>query len=403
MKKITEADQACQTLASLDVCLNKEWISVGEAYGRVAAERVMAELAVPSFRKSAYDGYALRRKDIEGATPKQPVRLQVTETIPAGSVAKVPVTEQTAARIMTGAMIPEGADTVVKHEDTRFTEEEAWFFCPANASNIVETGEDVSSGECLIEPGKVLSGADMALLAGQGKAKVCVYKKPKVALLSTGSELLAQGWEPEMGKIYNTNPYLLSGYLEKYGMIPVNCGITADDPKGLADRIRELSEGFDMVLTTGGVSAGDFDYVGQVMEMIGARVLFHRLPFKPGGAMLAAVKDGKVILGLSGNPGAAAVGMLRIGLPYMKKLCGRFDIGWTEAVAELAEGFPKPSKGMRLLRGRARIKEGRLLLELTENQRNGAVMSMMDCNLLGEIPPGSPPLPPGAKIKVYFV
>lgn len=403
MEKIKTVVQACQALADLDVHPKNEYVPVGEAYGRVAAERVTAKLAVPSFPKSAYDGYALRREDIKDASLEHPVTLRVTETIPAGSVAKYPITAQTAARIMTGAMLPKGADVVIKHEDTRFSEKEVCFFQPATASNIVEVGEDVAEGECLIEPGKVLAGADMALLAGQGRKQVCVYQKPRIALLSTGSELLAQGQEMEAGKIYNTNPYLLKGYLEKYGMLPIDCGIAKDDPGRLAARICEALTQSDMVLTTGGVSAGDFDYVRQVMEHIGARVLFHRLPFKPGGAMLAAEKEGKVILGLSGNPGAAAVGMLRVGLPYMKKLCGRFKIEWDEAEAELTEAFPKSSKGTRLLRGQARIEAGRLLFDLTENQRNGAVMSMMDCNLLGEIPPGSGPLPAGAKIKVYFV
>ena len=403
MRKMMTVQKACQALADLDVRLETECIPVEDAYGRVLAEKIMANIAVPSFRRSAYDGYALRSADIADASPAHPVTLKVTEVIPAGSVGRYPVTAGTAARVMTGAKVPEGADTVVKHEDTQFTEEEVRFFQPVKAGNIVEIGEDVKQGACLIEPGKVIMAADAAVMAGQGRERVFVCRKPEIAIISTGSELLKQGQELTEGKIYNTNVHLLGGYLKKYGMIPKDCGIVEDDIRTLADRIQEALHTSDMVLTTGGVSAGDFDYIPKVMEEIGARLLFHKLPFKPGGAMLAAVKDGKVILGLSGNPGAAAVGMLRVGLPYMKKLCGQRDISLAETEAVLAEAFPKPSRGMRLLRGRAQIVGGELVFHLLDHQENGAVSSMLDCDLLGEIPAKSEALPAGTRLRVFFV
>lgn len=158
-----------------------------------------------------------------------------------------------------------------------------------------------------------------------------------------------------------------------------------------------------MVITTGGVSAGDFDYILQTMERLGARILFHRLPFKPGGAMLAAEKEGKVILGLSGNPGAAAVGLLRIGLPYLKKLCGCKDSMFARAKAVLEEPYAGSGRQTRILRGKAHIKDGRLVFGLIENQRNGAVSSMLDCDLLGEVRQGTANLPAGAEIGVYFI
>ena len=189
----------------------------------------------------------------------------------------------------------------------------------------------------------------------------------------------------------------------KQGACPDQAGESdhCGDAAVMADRITEALKGSDMVLTTGGVSAGDFDHIPKVMEEIGARLLFHRLPFKPGGAMFVAVKDGKVILGLSGNPEAAAIGLLRVGLPYMKKLCGRTDIAFLEAEAVLAEAFPKPSKGARLLRGQAQILDGKLVFHLMDNQKNGAVSSMLDCNLLGEIPAGSAGISAGTKLRVF--
>ena len=395
--------EACRALMNLEVSLKTEQIRIEDAYDRVLAEKIMADIAVPSFRRSAYDGYALRSADIADASPTHPVTLKVTEVIPAGSVGRYPVTAGTAARIMTGAKVPAGADAVVKHEDTQFTEGEVRLSRPVHAGNIVEIGEDVKQGACLIEPGKVVTAADAAVMAGQGREYVCVYRKPEVAILSTGSELLEQGQRLKEGKVYNTNRYLLGGYLKKYGMVPRNCGIVEDDIRTLADRITEALQVSDMVLTTGGVSAGDFDHIPKALEEIGAGLLFHKLPFKPGGAMLAAVKDGKIILGLSGNPGAAAVGLLRVGLPYMKKLCGRKDIPLVESEAVLAEAFPKPSRGIRILRGRAEIIDGELVFHLLEHQENGAVSSMMDCDLLGEIPAGSEALPAGTRLRVFFV
>ncbi len=400
MERINEARQA---LLEVSVNLKREKIPVEKAYGRVLAERIMAEMAVPPFRRSAYDGYAIRSEDIREASRKNPVTLKVTERIPAGSIGKHPVTKGTAARIMTGAKVPEGADIVVKHEDTCFTDTEVRFFMSAPGGNIAEPGEDVKQGICLMEPGKVIGAADAAVIAGQGMGQVRVFRKPVVGIVSTGSELVRRGKHLPEGMVYDTNPMLLAGYMQSHGMIPREWEIVPDDMEMLSDSILRALAAHDMVITTGGVSAGDFDYVPKAMERIGAIVLFHGLPFKPGGAMLAAVKDGKVILGLSGNPGAAAVGMLYVGLPYMKKLCGRSSIHLTKAQAVLSEPFGKSSRGIRILRGSARIQEGRLMFDQMENQRNGAVWSMMGCSLLGEVPAGNAGLLAGETINVYFI
>ncbi len=400
MERINEARQA---LLDVSVNLKTEEIPVEEAYGRVAAEHVIAGTAVPAFRRSAYDGYAIRSQDIREASRENPVTLKVTERIPAGSIGKHPVTEGTAARIMTGAKVPVGADTVVKHEDTWFTDTQVRFFMPASGGNVVEPGEDVEQGICLMEPGKVIGAADAAVMAGQGMSRVRVFRKPEVGIISTGSELVRRGKQLPEGMVYDTNPLLLAGYMRSYGMMPREWGIVPDETKMLADSIGRALAVHDMVITTGGVSAGDFDYVPKAVERIGARILFHGLPFKPGGAMLAAVKDGKVILGLSGNPGAAAVGMLYVGLPYMKKLCGRSSVYLTKAQAVLSEPFGKSSRGIRILRGSARIQEGRLMFDQMKNQRNGAVWSVMDCSLLGEVPAGNAGLLAGETIDVYFL
>ena len=401
-----------QTLKEASDCLldlvvpgsqETEHILLKDAFERVLAEDIVADIPVPSFARSAYDGYALRQADIADAAPEHPVTLKVTEVIPAGSVPVSQITEGKAARIMTGAPVPEGADTIIMHEHTTYTDKTVTLTSDAAPGNIIPPGEDVAKGALLVPKGKILGASDLALIAGQGIAEISVYKKISVGLISTGSELLNTGSPLEYGKIYNTNPYLLGGYIQKQHMTANFLGIIRDDLDSLCRAVLEALETNDIVITTGGVSAGDFDYMPEVIRRIGGELLFHRLKFKPGGAMLGAFKDGKVILGLSGNPGAAATGLLCVGLPFMRKLSGRSDITFAQTTAYLGADFKKPSPVTRILKGYSEFRDGMLYFIPLGNQHNGSVSSMSDCNLLAIIPAGSNPLEAGSKIEVYIL
>ena len=214
--------------------------------------------------------------------------------------------------------------------------------------------------------------------------------------MNTGSPL-------EYGKIYNTNPYLLGGYIQKHHMTANYLNTVSDDLDSLCRAVLEALKTNDIVITTGGVSAGDFDYMPEVIRRIGGDLLFHRLKFKPGGAMLGAFKDGKVILGLSGNPGAAATGLLCVGFPFMRKLSGRSDITFSQATAYLGVDFKKSSPVTRILKGHSDFKNGMLYFTPLSNQHNGSVSSMSDCDLLAIIPAGSKPLAAGDKLEVYIL
>lgn len=380
-----------------------EHVLLQDAFERILAEDITAAIPVPSFAKSAYDGYALRKADTAGASPDQPVTLEVTEVIPAGSVPAYPITEGKAARIMTGAPVPEGADAVIMHERTVFTDTTVTLTAPVVCSNIVPIGEDVEKGTLLVPKGKILTASDLALIAGQGIAEIPVYKKLSIGLISTGSELLNTGSPLEFGKIYNTNPYLLGGYIEKHHMTANYLDIVSDDLDSLCGAVLDALKTNDIVITTGGVSAGDFDYMPEVIRRIGGDILFHRLKFKPGGAMLGALKDGKVILGLSGNPGAAATGLLCVGFPFMRKLSGRSDITFSQTTAYLGADFKKSSPVTRILKGHSDFRDGMLYFIPLGNQYNGSVSSMSDCDLLAVIPAGSEPLVAGDKLEVYIL
>ncbi len=380
-----------------------EHILLQDAFERILAEDITAGIPVPSFAKSAYDGYALRQADTAAASPEHPVTLDVTEVIPAGSVPTCPITEGKAARIMTGAPVPEGADAIIMHERTSFTENTVTLTAPVTSANIIPPGEDVAAGTLLVPKGKILTASDLALIAGQGIAEIRVYKKLSIGLISTGSELLNTGSPLEYGKIYNTNPYLLGGYIQKHHMTANYLNTVSDDLDSLCRAVLEALKTNDIVITTGGVSAGDFDYMPEVIRRIGGDLLFHRLKFKPGGAMLGAFKDGKVILGLSGNPGAAATGLLCVGFPFMRKLSGRSDITFSQTTAYLGVDFKKSSPVTRILKGHSDFKNGMLYFTPLSNQHNGSVSSMSDCDLLAIIPAGSKPLAAGDKLEVYIL
>lgn len=380
-----------------------EYTELDDACGRVCAEEIAAAMPVPPFARSAYDGYALRTRDTASATAETPVTLRVTELLAAGAVPAGPLLPGTAVRIMTGAAVPEGADAVVMHEKTVFTDRTVTLTAPVPPGNIVPPGEDVEAGTLLCKKGAVLSASEAALLAGQGRSRVLVFRKPCIGLISTGSELLSQEEPLQYGKIYNTNPYLIGGCLRRYGMKTERLGIVPDDAEALSKALLAGMEGHDLLITTGGVSAGDFDLMPDVIRRIGGTVLFHKLRFKPGGAMLAAEKDGKLILCLSGNPGAAATALLCAGLPCLKKLCGRSDFAWKEEKALLLEPFRKSGPVDRIVKGSASVRDGRLCFTPLANQRNGSVSSMEDCALLTVIPAGSEPLPAGSEIPVYIL
>lgn len=221
-----------------------------------------------------------------------------------------------AVKILTGAPIPQGADAVVKYEDTSFTDKEVCFFSPiASGSNIVKAGEDVKTGEVVMEEGGHLSPASVGLLAGLGYGEVEVFKKPRVRIISTGDELLPVSEELKPGKIRNSSAYMLQGFLRQWGITADIYGIVRDDEDAIKDALTACLADADCVITTGGASVGDYDLALSSMEGIGAEVLFWQVRMKPGMATLAAVKDGRLLLGLSGNPSAAAAALFLLGLP----------------------------------------------------------------------------------------
>ncbi len=379
-----------------------EEITLEEADGRILASDIVSDDNVPPFRRSPYDGYAIHAQDTAGASKEAPVHLSITEEIPAGSTAVRPVNEGEAVKIMTGAPVPDGLDAIIKFEDTSFTKEYVDIFSPVKTnSNIVPVGEDIEKGDLLLKKGEKLTPALVGILAGLGRSIISVYKKPAVSVLSTGDELVAVDEKISPGKIRNSSSYAIYSYLKEWNVKAKMLGIERDDAEKISNKIKDALSDSDLLITTGGVSVGDYDLLKEALNLIGADILFWKTNFKPGMAVIAAVYQEKVILALSGNPTAALICLFLFGQPLIRKMSGYQNYHTGEILVKLTEAFPKKSRTCRMLPGVLKIQDGEAWLGYTKKQGNGMLTPMQNCEIIGEIEAGSPPLERGTQIKAY--
>lgn len=373
------------------------------AAGRVLAEDIYAVGDVPPFDRSPYDGYAFRAADTAGADG-QSVTLRILEEVPAGGMWSREVAPGTATKILTGAPIPPGADAVTKYEDTVFTKETVTIsqvFFPGD--NVIPKGEDVKAGMLLAPAGTVIDSALLGTLAAQGITEPLVYGAPRVGIITTGSELAEPGETLTGGKIINTNRYTLLAAIRHAGCQPVSIGTPGDDPAAIAADMEKALSCCDMVITTGGVSVGDYDFTPDAMTRAGAELLIRTLFLKPGGASAYAIRDGKLLCGLSGNPASALTNFYAVILPLLRKLRGLSEQHLTEMPVILAENFGKKSPKTRLIRGTLDLSDGTAKMHVSKGQGNGVLHSLMGCDVLAEIPAGSPRLPAGTRLSAYLI
>ena len=379
-----------------------ETVSLDESRGRVLAEDRKARFPIPDFPKSPYDGYAFRAADTAGASREHPVTLAIVEEIPAGSFPTKSVTAETAAKILTGAPIPEGADAVIPFEKTEFTEGTVTLFAPMRAGdNLIRIGEDVDANTVLARCGDRIDAGTAASLACQGIAEVRVYRRPLVGVISTGSELREPGEDRAPGQIYNSNRYSIQFALEEAGCRTKYLGLAGDVTETIAEQMEQALKECDAVVLTGGVSVGDYDLTPDAMERIGASILARGCAIKPGMACAFAEKDGKLICGLSGNPASSMTSFYACVLPAVLRLCGRNNPVPAEIDLTLTNGFPKPSRMTRLLRGKLDAATG--FFYPADRQGNVAISSLIGCNAMAVIPAGSGPIPTGTRVKGFLI
>ena len=380
-----------------------ESLPLEDACGRIAAQDLCARMDQPPFDRSPLDGYALHSKDIAGASRETPVTLPVVMKLYAGDAPAAVLPAGCAARIMTGAPLPEGADCVLMQEQTDSGEDTVRLYAAVKANqNVVFRGEDIAAGAVIAAAGTTLTPAHVGVLAGQGYTQVPVYRPLTVGVLATGSELLAPGesWAP--GKIYDANGSQNAARLRQLGF-NVRRQHCSDDPETIAYRIRELLRDCDAVITSGGVSVGQKDYLPVVLEQLNADLFITGVAQKPGSPMLAATLGNRLVFCLSGNPFAAAATLEQYAIPALLRAAGRReeDCVPLRCRSVLTTGFSKSSKGSRYLRGT--LRGGRVTLPGEGNAEvhsSGSLSAMMGCNCLVELPAGTGPVGPGTEVEV---
>lgn len=404
MKRNISLEEARGLLLEHCLPIESEYVEIHDSLGRVLSEDIQAQENIPPFARSPYDGYAFRAEDTSGATKDNPVTLEVIEEVPAGYAPQAKIVTGKAVKILTGAPIPEGADAVTKYEETDIDGDLVSIFSSFRpGENVVPAGEDVARDEIIALKGAVVSPPLIGLMASLGIAKIAVYKRPKIAIISTGDELLDINEPLRPGKIRNSNSHTLAAYCREMGAEPLILGTTRDKVEEVGSMIECGLEQADMVITTGGVSVGDYDVVRDAVAYIGAKTLYWKIEIKPGSPNLAAVKDGKVILGLSGNPAAALVIFHLLGTQFIRKLAGRSDYQPTKIEVILKKDFRKASPRRRFLRGKLIIENGAAFMEITGVQGNGVLRSLIGCDVLAEIPEGSGPQKAGTKLAAFLL
>lgn len=384
--------------------LGAENINVQSALGRVLAEDIHAPVSLPPFNRSPLDGYAVRAEDIACATPDRPVKLKIDQEIPPGSSAQKELGRNQAAAITTGSPLPPGADVVIKLEDVKKIDDLIEVGAPLPAySNYCFAGEDVRQGELVLSSGNVIGPTSIGILAGLGLSAVPVYRAPKVAVIGNGNELADVHEQLKPGQIFDTNSYVIASYVRQVGASPVQAGTVSDNVEVIASKIAAQLENVNLVITTGGVSVGNRDLVKEALFSIGAKILFHRIAMRPGTPALGAVKNGKLIICLSGNQAAAFVTFHLLALPVLANLMGITKRQLTGTTAVLHNDYPKASKQRNFLRGHAYFNNGTLKVRITGKQNPGMFQSTLYCNALIDVPAGTAVLKAGNQVSVLLL
>ena len=382
--------------------LGLEKVSILAALGRVTGEDVVAGRAVPPKDNSAMDGYALRSEDIRGASSGNPVRLDVVAEIPAGVAPTKAIGPGQAARIMTGASVPEGADAVVRMEDTRAEEARvAVFVEAAQGKNIRCAGSDVRRGERVIPRGEIIRPAEVGMLAAVGSSFILVHQRPRVAVVATGDELADIDETPSEGKIVNSNSYALAALVRECGAIPLQIGIARDSREDLNAKFRAAQRA-DLIISAGGVSTGDYDLVKAIMQEAGNRMHFWQVAMKPGRPLAFGALGSVPIVGLPGNPGSSMICFEQFIRPAIRKMLGHGNLFRTAVRARLGEPIRK-KEGFRdfIWAMITRDKDGYSVM--TAGQGLGILTSTVRANGLIVLPEEITAVGPGEMVTVQLL
>ena len=383
--------------------LAAEPVPLTGSLGRTLAQDIRARAPIPPFAKATMDGYAVKAGDTRPGTNGQSVELAVIDDLPAGRVSRKALGSGQAVRIMTGAPLPKGADAVVMVEDTEKAGTQVKIFrAVAPGDNIGQAGEDLEKGDLILEKGGLIGPAEVGMLAALGLASVRVVRRPKLAVIATGDEIVEPGEKAGPGCIWNSNGYSLLSLALEAGTVASYLGIARDKTSQLRVKIRKAKDA-DILVVSGGVSVGDYDLVKEELRGLGVRPVFWQVRIKPGKPTFFGVRGKQLVFGLPGNPTSAMVMFHLFVRPAIDLMLGRKRPGLRSAKAILEEEIAVRPGRTQFLRG-GLVGEGPLLrVEPFPDQRSGVLRSMVRSRVLIVVPANSSRIEKGREVEILFL
>lgn len=408
IRKPISIGEAVKKVSAQQITGVTEFVPIAESYGRFLSEDLIATCNVPHFDRAPYDGFAVRSEDTKAASLSNPVEFAVIDHIGAGMVSSKDVNEGEAVRIMTGAMMPEGTDAVVMFEQAITSEKNGKSYISIKHSfkkgeNVSFCGEDARKGEVLVKKGTLINPGIQAMLAAFGYAKVPAGKKPVIGMFATGTELLEVADVLVPGKIRNSNSHMILAQIERAGGKGVYLGKLPDEFDTCYEAIKQALNKVDLLITTGGVSVGDFDYLPGIYEKLGAEVLFNKVAMRPGSVTTVARYDGKLLYGLSGNPSACYVGFELFARPIIRKILFSNNPHLRKETAILDTDFPKANPFTRFVRSTVTVKNGRLEVSPSGLDKSNIIKSLSKANSLMILPGGTRGYRAGIAVEVLLL
>lgn len=411
MAELIPVEDALRKILSAFEPNPEEFCALEDSYGRVISQGILATTDLPPFTNSSMDGFAVRAEDTQGASLQHPVALTADYDIPAGFHPTKIIQPGHAARIMTGAPLPAGANAVVQVESTncsRYEDTAAFPFLlkifseVAINENVRPQGMDVKQGQKIISPSTRLRPQEVSALAAMGILKVPVYKKPKIAVLSTGDELVTPEEPLSPGKIHESNSYSLIGLARDLGCEVINLGIVPDDKREIQKALDSCIDlGINLIATSAGVSVGAYDFVKDVIESAG-RIDFWRVNMRPGKPIAFGNYRSIPLLGLAGNPVSSFVGFLVFIRPAILKMSGIQDLA-PHITSVIIDTSVESDGRQSYLRANSYLKDGKWYAHPAAHQGSGNVLSMVNSNTLLIIPPGVKSLPINSHVDAWIL
>jgi molybdopterin molybdotransferase len=394
-------------IAQIQPLKETEIVCLEQAFERILAQDIRSDLDFPYWDNSAMDGYAVRYEDVKNTNPENPITLDIIAEIPAGKAPETTLNRGQAARIFTGAMLPAGSDTIIMQENTDKKGDRVVILSPPEKPQafVRQRGSFYKAGNLLLNAGIAIKAPEMAILATAQANQLQVFRRPKVAIFSTGDELINPHQTLQKGQIIDSNRYALTALISNLGAIPMPLGIVKDNRDSLRNTITNALNSSDLVVSTGGVSVGDYDYIEAILAELGGEILIRSVAMQPGKPLtVATFPNGCVYFGIPGNPVSALVSCWRFLQMAIKKLSGLTD--YENKILQVITSDPLKSKGQRevYLWGKIEIINGIYQFQLAPGQHNSAnLINLAATNALAIIPVGVTSRAAGETVEVMIV